>query len=352
MTRMPTRYAAFSCRYAPLPLIHAAGLVPYRVLPLTTASDQAGTILHDNICAHVKLLLDRALADDLPALTGVIFVDSCDAMRRVADGWRRARPEDQVFALDLPVGSADSDVAYFARELARLRQELGEWSGSAVTDQAIRASCELYSRLAACFDRLASFAAQGQLEGGRAHLQELTNRSVTSSPAEMVVELEGLAGDCEQKPPAVDGVPVLLFGNLFADPTAWELLATCGARIVDEDLCTGSRQLIRFALDDGDELTQIARQLLRDCPCARAVEAGLPGRLGQLVVDRARACGARGVIAHSMKFCDLYLVRLPAVREALKQAGLPLLVLEGDCTLRSLGQHRTRIEAFIEMLEP
>jgi benzoyl-CoA reductase/2-hydroxyglutaryl-CoA dehydratase subunit BcrC/BadD/HgdB len=38
------------------------------------------------------------------------------------------------------------------------------------------------------------------------------------------------------------------------------------------------------------------------------------------------------------------------VREALREAGLPLLVLEGDCSLRSLGQQRTRIEAFVEML--
>ena len=42
---------------------------------------------------------------------------------------------------------------------------------------------------------------------------------------------------------------------------------------------------------------------------------------------------------------------MPDARRAFQQAGLPLLVLEGDCTLRSLGQHRTRIEAFVEMLE-
>jgi benzoyl-CoA reductase/2-hydroxyglutaryl-CoA dehydratase subunit BcrC/BadD/HgdB len=38
------------------------------------------------------------------------------------------------------------------------------------------------------------------------------------------------------------------------------------------------------------------------------------------------------------------------VREALTAAGLPFLMLEGDCTLRSMEQQRTRIEAFIEML--
>jgi benzoyl-CoA reductase/2-hydroxyglutaryl-CoA dehydratase subunit BcrC/BadD/HgdB len=68
------------------------------------------------------------------------------------------------------------------------------------------------------------------------------------------------------------------------------------------------------------------------------------------VVLGAKASGARGVIAHVVKFCDPYLVRMPAFREALREAGLPILVLEGDCTLRSLGQHRTRIEAFVEML--
>jgi benzoyl-CoA reductase/2-hydroxyglutaryl-CoA dehydratase subunit BcrC/BadD/HgdB len=41
---------------------------------------------------------------------------------------------------------------------------------------------------------------------------------------------------------------------------------------------------------------------------------------------------------------------MPGVREALKREGLPFLLLEGDCTLRSIGQHKTRIEAFIEMM--
>ena len=34
----------FTCRYAPLPLIHAAGLIPYRMLPLTEAPDSAGAV--------------------------------------------------------------------------------------------------------------------------------------------------------------------------------------------------------------------------------------------------------------------------------------------------------------------
>jgi benzoyl-CoA reductase/2-hydroxyglutaryl-CoA dehydratase subunit BcrC/BadD/HgdB len=68
------------------------------------------------------------------------------------------------------------------------------------------------------------------------------------------------------------------------------------------------------------------------------------------ILARARASGARGVIGQTIKFCDPYLDRLPMVRETLRQAGIPLLLLEGDCNLRSIEQQRTRIEAFIEML--
>jgi len=95
---------------------------------------------------------------------------------------------------------------------------------------------------------------------------------------------------------------------------------------------------------------EMARSLQRKPPCARTFSPSAPGRIAVDVVAAAKAAGAAGVIGYTLKFCDPYLARLPMVRAALKEAGLPMLMLEGDCTLRSIGQQRTRIEAFIEML--
>jgi len=131
----------------------------------------------------------------------------------------------------------------------------------------------------------------------------------------------------------------------------FSLFESCGARVAAEDLCTGSRQFHSIEMDgSGEILHQLARGLLDRPACARTFDPGRPGRMAGTIPARARACGARGVIGHTIKFCDPYLARLPAVREALQEAGLPVLLLEGDCTLRSIGQHRTRIEAFVEML--
>jgi benzoyl-CoA reductase/2-hydroxyglutaryl-CoA dehydratase subunit BcrC/BadD/HgdB len=67
-------------------------------------------------------------------------------------------------------------------------------------------------------------------------------------------------------------------------------------------------------------------------------------------MKKTKACGAKGIIGHTLKFCDPYLARLPMVRDKLQGINMPLLLLEGDCSLRSIGQQRTRIEAFVEML--
>jgi benzoyl-CoA reductase/2-hydroxyglutaryl-CoA dehydratase subunit BcrC/BadD/HgdB len=86
-----------------------------------------------------------------------------------------------------------------------------------------------------------------------------------------------------------------------------------------------------------------------DCPdqAGRLMHDNLCPHIKRVLSGAIKA-GARGVIGYTAKFCDPYIARLPGVRDALKREGIPFLLLEGDCTLRSIGQHRTRIEAFME----
>jgi benzoyl-CoA reductase/2-hydroxyglutaryl-CoA dehydratase subunit BcrC/BadD/HgdB len=341
----------YTCCYTPLLLIGAAGFTPYRVLPLSEAPDQAATLLHDNLCPQVKRTLDRALAGDLPELQGMVIMSSCDAMRRLADAWRVARPDHRLVVVDLPPNGGNRATAFFAGELERLIERLADWSGQVVGDREILASAERYNRLAVGIAKVAERAAAGTLAGGWRTLQELRNRSVTRPYQEVAQEIEQLLAAPARAPRQENGAPILIFGNVLPDPQAFELLADCGAELVADDLCTGSRQLLPVSITPGplpQLMEQIAAQLLSRPPCARTIQD-----LGfaQTAVARAKECGARGVIIHLVKFCDPYLARLPAIRQALREADLPVLVLEGDCSLRSFGQHRTRIEAFVEMVE-
>ncbi len=340
---------AHTCAYAPLPLIHAAGFTPYRLLPLGDPPEEAGSWLHDNLCPHVKRVFDRALAEETPPMSGVVLMASCDAMRRLADGWVKARPEDQVVLVDLPMTADERGIAIFTDELARLREILGGWAGSPIATAAIAASISRYNALAAQLEAAARRLAEGTWPGGPATYQALVNQAVTEPPEQTIEALRAALN--KPVPAATGGMPIYLWGNVLPDPEAMGLFADCGIRIIADDICTGSKQVVTVDASPGEDLlTAMARASLERLPCARTVDPGRPINLAERVRDAAQEQQAKGVIVHVMKFCDPYLGRIPALRENLKEAGLPLLVLEGDCSLQSLGQQRTRIEAFVEML--
>jgi benzoyl-CoA reductase/2-hydroxyglutaryl-CoA dehydratase subunit BcrC/BadD/HgdB len=340
----------FVCAYTPLPLIDAAGFTPHRILPNVDCPDQAGRLMHDNLCPHVKRVLDRAMSNMLPDLKGVVFMNSCDSMRRLYDAWKAVKPDMNIVLIDLPSVATKSSIGFFRNELERLSQTLAQWGGAAINDSALSESIGLYNRVSQLFRALREKARRSELKGGSAALQEAYNRASISSPEEAIAFLEAILDEGADTKKDEPDVPVHLFGNVLPEPEAFALFESCGAHIVSDDLCTGSRLFAAMEIGNGDGSLNLARCILGRPSCARTFNAERPGSLGEEVAAAAINAEARGVIGYTAKFCDPYIARMPGVRDALKRKDIPFLTLEGDCTLRSIGQHRTRIEAFIEML--
>ena len=351
MTTKETPYVGFTCAYTPLPLIEAAGYAPFRILPMGDSPDRAGQLLHDNLCPHVKRVLDRALDGDLPEMVGVVLMNSCDAMRRLADVWPSVRPNDRLILIDLPFTPDEAAISYFSGELSRLEKTLADWSGKPVSQEDLAEAIAAYNRLSSLFVTLRERMLNGSVAGGAARIQDLYNRAVTRPFLETLAVMDEMISDAASAGSTGDEVPVYAFGNVLPDPEAFELFASCGASVVDEDFCTGSRAFSPMDVTaSGNMLPQMAKALLERPRCARTLHGTKAGTLAQEVLDRAIACKAQGVIACTAKFCDPYIARMPSVRQILREAGIPLLHIEGDCTMRSFGQQRTRIEAFAEML--
>jgi len=344
-------YIGFACAYTPLPVIYAAGFTPYRILPMGDSPDRAGHILHDNLCPHIKRILDRALNNDMPDLAGMVFMNSCDAMRRLADAWHHIRPGENSILLDLPTTADELSVSFFTGEISKLASALSEWSGRDISMAEIEYGILLYNQISDFMNELTEKIYAGKVNVRRALLQELFNRSVTGLPDTFIENARRLLSENGRDKTENEGIPVFLFGHVLPDPETFMLFESCGAKITGDDLCTGSRFFYPFKTAGEKSLVEtVAEGLLMRPPCARTIDSAIPGKIGKIMTSKAKESGARGAIAHVVKFCDPYLSRLPSIREEFQKAGIPLLVLEGDCTLRSIGQQQTRIEAFIEML--
>ncbi|MEE9201877.1 MAG: 2-hydroxyacyl-CoA dehydratase family protein, partial [Dehalococcoidia bacterium] len=97
-----------------------------------------------------------------------------------------------------------------------------------------------------------------------------------------------------------------------------------------------------------DPLTHLAHHYLHKPPCP--IKDMEERRRPAHVLALARDYGVQGAIFVQEKFCDPHAADFPALRAALEKVGIPSLRLEVDITT-PLGQLRTRIEAFLEMLK-
>ena len=144
------------------------------------------------------------------------------------------------------------------------------------------------------------------------------------------------------------GSRIVIAGGPMYAPALPELLDELGACWVADDLCTACRTASVGPEVGQDPVGAIADRLLSRRPCpAKHLTAYDPG---QSVVDVAREASADGVLVYRLKFCEPHAFDYPRVKEALDDAGLPSLLVEVETPSSSVGQLRTRLQAFLEML--
>ncbi len=355
-SRYPGRRAfGYLCPYAPLELLHAAGFAPVRLMQLSGPVVLADAHLPSFACALVRTVTERMLSGELDFLEGVLFVHTCDTMQCAADIWRMARPRFRVLNFSLPsVLSQASAHEYVLAGLRGLASTLQSAFGAGVTEEALRASIALYNEqrrlLVALYehrghllvDQFWSLTLVGMLTPVEEHNEALR---------EALREAEG-NGDIASQGPAV-----ILVGAVLDDLAIPQLIAELGGQVVGDDLCTGSRYFDTLVDEQNEPYAALADRYLQRAPCPAKHDAARPH--AQRLLDQVRtphrtrdgvpSSKAQGVIFALPKFCDPHAFDYVPLARILADAGVPHLLIETDVTVPA-GQLRTRLQAFLEML--
>jgi len=121
-----------------------------------------------------------------------------------------------------------------------------------------------------------------------------------------------------------------------------------GGAVIWDDLCTGTR-FFDGQMDEAiDPIEAIARRYFERVICPTK-HLDLTYR-GENLVRMANEKRADGVIFLFLKFCDPHAFDYPYLKEYLDREGLPNMLLEVEGQIPAMGQLRTRLEAFVEML--
>jgi benzoyl-CoA reductase/2-hydroxyglutaryl-CoA dehydratase subunit BcrC/BadD/HgdB len=152
---------------------------------------------------------------------------------------------------------------------------------------------------------------------------------------------------------------VMITGTPMFWPDNWKLPslveeASPQGVIVADELCSGERLLYdpvgvdEWTWDDMNRAMSERYLMASTCPCFTSKD-GNEDRINWLV-NKVKEWNVQGVIYYVVRGCMLYAMEYTRVKRVLDKLNIPVYYLDTEYTREDVGQMKTRVEAFLEML--
>jgi benzoyl-CoA reductase/2-hydroxyglutaryl-CoA dehydratase subunit BcrC/BadD/HgdB len=338
----------------PRELLYALDCTPIRVFPSTGKPTAAEAYLPRNFCSLNRLILASFLENEDASLDAVIFSDEDDATRRLHDVWRESITVPVWGFVEVPRAASPLAVSRYAQVLSRAAADLEAHTHHPLNVANLQRAIAVYNQQRALLANLKRHWLAGSV--ATATYRRLRRTALTQDPIRanqrLAQALEGLPGGEDESPAASASSSrrLLLLAELAAPTSLVRLVEAQGGQVVAEDSDLDERELTGAVSAEAttveEALAALAGAYLLKPPGPRLRD--LPRRLAylsQLIAGR----DVVGAICAYSKFCDLYLAEFPSLKAHLEGLDIPVLLLELEDESLS-GQHRTRVEAFLEML--
>src|SRR3989338_3426669 len=132
--------------YIPEEFIHAAGMIPLRILGSTANVTLADSYLPVFAGKLARTILEQALRGDLAHLAGVAISNSSDAVRMLYDLWGRHIPQQRAFLIDVPaILEGETNHRVFRQAMLEFKGELEKFAGKPLEPAALSRSIAVFN---------------------------------------------------------------------------------------------------------------------------------------------------------------------------------------------------------------
>jgi benzoyl-CoA reductase subunit C len=340
----------YACSYTPEEIIYAGGILPIRVLGSLEPPRLADIYLPVNVCSYAKSCLNKALKEEYSLLDGYVVSNSCDNQNKIYDLWRHCTAIRKTYFINTPHSTTENALKFFYEELGRFKEWLMKNFKAEISEEKLNNAIEIYDENRQLLKRVYELRKPSPpLVSGSEALEIVLSSMMVPKDEHNKLLHELLHEIQEREDLSNEGVRLLVSGSVMGSSKMLELIESVGGCVVADDLCTGSRYFWNLVKEDGDPMMAIAERYLRKIPCPFMYTYE---ERFKHVKEMVKLFDVEAVLIFSLKSCDVHSFDAPLLAEELREnEGLPVSCLEWEYSLSGIAQLRTRIEAFIEMLE-
>ena len=354
---------AWNCSYIPEVLLDTDNCFGVRLrAPNCTNPDMATYYMTNRSCPYSKSILERAFEGGYNFISALIGQECCTTMNRMEQYFEYCEliPNDKFFCtyLDMPLRKTEWHAGYYRRQIEqKIIQPLKKVYGVDFSEEKLRKAVEQFNEVCRIITEMNAMrmADNPVITGYEFHVIQLCTQTC---PKDLILPYlrETLQELRERKP---DPKPwyrarVLIAGSEIDDPEFTKMLEMAGGMVVADRYCFGSfPSRERIEIQDGETaFDAICRHYLHWNQCARFMDGMKIDQRHDEVKRLVDEFHADGVVYENMKFCEFWSYEKVLASHILtEEMGVPCCTIEKEYALGSIGQLRTRFQAFVESLE-
>jgi len=360
------KVVGYFCMFAPVELILAADAIPVRVSSGWYDTSKLGDrIVPVEVCPVIRSTIGAKMVSLSPYLElsdAIISTLTCDGMTKLSEIMSDYKP---IMTMSPPrVKDSPQSLQLWKEEIKAIKEQLETLTGNKITSKKLHAAIETMQKATKAFRRLQDLRRGNPVIMGRDAM--LVNQTAmwdditrwTEKTNALCDELEKRVKEKNWACP-IDTPRVLVTGTPMFWPDNWKLptlieeASPQGVMVADE-LCSSDRILNDpVGIDEWnmeDMFNGISERYLMasTCPCFTSKD-GNEDRINWLLT-KVKESKINGVIYYVVRGCMLYAMEYARVKRALDGIGVPVYYLDTEYTREDVGQMKTRVEAFLEML--
>jgi benzoyl-CoA reductase/2-hydroxyglutaryl-CoA dehydratase subunit BcrC/BadD/HgdB len=290
----------------------------------------------------------------------MVIPHTCDSVTRTYEVWKRNLPLPYYHFLNVPHLDDAPSLEFFTRVLGTFIGSLEQASGRKITRGSLAHAVASYNEQRQAMRGLYELRKRERPPISGVEMIKLLTAVKALPVDESLSLIRQVVSEAEKR--KAHGAPrraprIMLVGDQIDDTNLVEIIENTGARVVMDDISVGSKFYYADAEETDDPIDGIARYYLKKVPLPTFYrggdvdyKTGLELRFGYLRRFISEF-GVDGVVLLVYRNCDPYGLEVPAAMSYIESAGTPVFYVEDDYSASSHARLRTRIEAFLEILE-
>ncbi|MBI4346297.1 MAG: 2-hydroxyacyl-CoA dehydratase [Elusimicrobia bacterium] len=336
--------------YFPEELVHAAGLLPFKVRGAPLEPADADSHFGSYLCSILKTSLQAALSRNVE-LDLFVSHPICDAARNLAAIWGR-NFDYPCQILYLPQNPTSRHSAEYLRgEYERLLRAVEALAGRKVAQDDLRRSIAVFNENRALLRELYDLKREAPWQVSAEDAYCLVSAGGLIPREEHNDLLRAVLPRLRERASKPQDRTRVVFEGAYCEQPPLDLVRMLGRTcyVVDDDFLIGLRYLTED-VDAGPEPLLDLAQAYLDRSTYSPVQHDDRKPKERMLLERVKQAGADAVIVAAAKMCEPGLEEQVAYTAALDEKRIPFFVTEFEENMTSFEQLETQVETFLENL--